>query len=207
MNTLIIPAYNEAANISRVLSVVTKMPDFREIIVVDDGSSDETSSIAATFGVRVIRVERNQGKGGAIAVGFQACGTPFLTLLDADLIGLQPHHLRSLAEPVLNGQAAMSLGLFASGRKRTDWAQKIAPAITGQRVLRRELLAGIPDLAATRFGVDLIITNHVKRMQLPIAEVFLHDVTQQMKEEKLGLVHGMAARLKMYWEILRVMGK
>lgn len=207
MNTLIIPAFNEAANIPRVLNVVTEMPDFKEIIVVDDGSSDETSQVAASFGVRVIRLEQNQGKGGAVAVGFQVSETPFLTLLDADLIGLYPYHVRALAQPVLDGKAAMSLGLFASGRKRTDWAQKLTPSITGQRVLRRELLAAIPDLAATRFGVDLVITNHVKRLELPIAEVLLHDVTQQMKEEKLGLLHGMSARLKMYWEILRVIGK
>lgn len=207
MNTLIIPAYNEAANIGRVLHVVSDMPDFQEIIVVDDGSGDRTAEVADAFGVRVIRLERNQGKGGALAAGLKACETPFLTLLDADLIGLQKHHVRALGQPVLNGEAAMSMGIFASGRFRTDWAQMIAPSITGQRVLRRELLASLPGLEKTRYGVDLALTRHAKRLGVPVAEIVLRDVTQRMKEEKLGLARGMAARLKMYWEILRVIGK
>lgn len=207
MNTLIIPAYNESRYIPHVLSVVTGMPDFKEVIVVDDGSTDQTALIAARYAVRVIRLEQNRGKGGAIAAGLETCETPFLTFLDADLIGLLPEHIRALTKPVLEDRYAMALGLFASGRKRTDWAQKLVPSITGQRVVRRELLQNLPDLGSTRFGVDLAITNHIKRMQLPIAEVIMHNVTQQMKEEKLGLARGMAARLKMYWEILRVMGR
>ncbi|GAX90561.1 glycosyltransferase family 2 protein [Effusibacillus lacus] len=207
MNTLIVPAYNEAANIPQVLRIVAEMPDFQEIIVVDDGSSDSTAEVASKFGVKVIRLEENQGKGGAIAAGVKASGTPFLTLLDADLVGLQPRHVRLLAQPVLDGEAAMSMGLFASGRLRTDWAQRIAPSITGQRVLRRELLESMPDLQTTRFGVDLALTRHVRRLRLPVAEVILHDLTQKMKEEKLGWMRGTAARMKMYWEIFRVMGK
>ncbi|MFC4768824.1 glycosyltransferase family 2 protein [Effusibacillus consociatus] len=207
MNTLIIPAYNEAANLPHVLCVVKDMDCFYEIIVVDDGSSDQTAEVANSFGVRVIRLEQNQGKGGAIAAGLRASETPFLTLLDADLIGLQPHHVEALGQPVLNGEAAMSMGIFSSGRFRTDWAQKIAPSITGQRVLRRELLESMPALETTRFGVDLAMTNHAKRLRLPVVEVILHDLTQRMKEEKLGLARGVAARLKMYWEIMRVIGK
>lgn len=202
-----IPAYNEAANIAGVLQVVADMPDFHDIIVVDDGSTDSTAEVAASFGVRVIRLAQNQGKGGAIAAGLKASDSPFLTLLDADLVGLQPKHVRLLAQPVLNGEAAMSMGIFTSGRLPTDWAQKIAPSITGQRVLRRELLESMPDLENTRFGVDLALTKHAKRLNVPVVEVLLQDLTQKMKEEKLGLARGAAARLKMYWEILRVIGK
>jgi glycosyltransferase involved in cell wall biosynthesis len=207
VNTLIIPAYNESDSIANVLGIVTKMSDFQEIIVVDDGSVDATSEVAGSFGVRVIRLQQNAGKGGAIAAGMRASDTPFVTLLDADLLGLKPSHIHALASPVLNGEAVMSLGLFASGRKRTDWAQKIAPSITGQRVLQRQVLETLPDLETARFGVDYALTKHVKNLKLPIAEVFLHDLSQRMKEEKLGLARGTAARMKMYWEILRVFAK
>jgi glycosyltransferase involved in cell wall biosynthesis len=205
MLSLIIPAYNEAHNISRVLDVVTQMDDFQEIIVVDDGSVDRTHEVAARYPVHVIRLERNQGKGAAIAAGVRAAKSPFLVLLDADLIGLTPEHIRRLTRPVMEGEAVMTMGLFARGRLATDLAQKISPSITGQRALRREVLEGLSRLEETRYGVDLMLTRHVKRLNLPVQHVWLDDVTQQMKEEKLGFSRGFAARLKMYWDILRVM--
>jgi hypothetical protein len=67
------------------------------------------------------------------------------------------------------------------------------------------VLEGLSRLEETRYGVDLMLTRHVKRLNLPVQHVWLDDVTQQMKEEKLGFSRGFAARLKMYWDILRVM--
>ncbi|GIM47836.1 glycosyl transferase [Collibacillus ludicampi] len=205
MLSLIIPAYNESQNIARVLDVVTQMNDFHEIIVVDDGSMDHTYQVASSYPVRVIRLEQNRGKGAAIAEGLKAAQCPFLVLLDADLIGLTPEHIRRLIRPVLEGEAVMTMGLFANGRFATDLAQKMTPSITGQRAFRRDVLEGLPQLEETRFGVDFVLTRHVKRLNLPVKTVFLDDVTQQIKEEKLGFSRGFVARLKMYWEILRVL--
>lgn len=207
MFSLIIPAYNESQNIGRVLDVVTRMDDFREIIVVDDGSCDNTFLVASNYPVRVIRLSQNRGKGAAIAAGIRAAKGSFLVFLDADLIGLTPEHVRLLISPVKEGKAAMTMGLFTKGRLMTDLAQRVAPSITGQRALRRDLLEGLTWLEETRFGVDLALTRHVKRLKVQIQTVFLDDLTQQMKEEKLGFSRGVIARLKMYWDILRVMSK
>lgn len=58
----IIPAYNEEKNIGLVLSVVTQIPEIGEIVVVNDGSTDRTSQIALSFGVKLIELKENQGK-------------------------------------------------------------------------------------------------------------------------------------------------
>lgn len=203
--TLIIPAYNEAENIEPVLDVVTQMPDFQQIIVVDDGSVDGTYDKIKKYPVEIIRFDLNRGKGAAIWAGVQSARSPFVMLLDADLIGLKATHLHSLIRPVVEDGAAMALGLFGAGRFATDWAQRVAPHLSGQRVLRREVLESLPLIETTRYGVEVALTRHVRQQGWPVVEVPLFDLTHRMKEEKLGYVSGFAARLRMYWDILRVL--
>ncbi|MFD2171315.1 glycosyltransferase family 2 protein [Tumebacillus lipolyticus] len=203
--TLIIPAYNEVNNIERVLDVVVKMPDFQQIVVVDDGSFDGTYDKIRSYPVESIRFEQNRGKGAAIWAGVQQARHPYVMLLDADLIGLREVHLRSLIEPVVYGDAAMSLGLFGTGRLATDWAQRVAPALTGQRVLRREVLTSLPLIESARYGVEVALNRHVRQSGLKVAAVELDRLTHQMKEEKLGLLSGFKARMRMYWDIMRVL--
>ncbi|TCP58865.1 glycosyl transferase family 2 [Tumebacillus sp. BK434] len=205
MLTLIIPAYNEAENIEAVLDVVVTMPDFQQIVVIDDGSVDGTYDKIKQYPVESIRFDHNRGKGAAIWAGVQFAQHPYIMLLDADLIGLREEHLRSLIEPVVHGDAAMSLGLFGTGRFATDWAQRVAPNLSGQRVLRREVLESLPMLEDARYGVEVALTRHVRHAGLKVAEVPLSELTHRMKEEKLGLVPGFMARMRMYWDIMRVL--
>ena len=206
MLTLIIPAYNEEENIEHVLDLVTQVDDFQQIIVVDDGSVDATYDKIKQYPVEAIRFERNRGKGAAIWAGVQVARSPYLMLLDADLIGLQLTHLERLIKPVLEDGAAMSIGLFGTGRFATDWAQRVAPNLTGQRVMRREVLESLPELEHVRYGCEALLTRHVRRKQdWRVAEVYLNDLTHRMKEEKLGVLPGFVARMKMYYDIMRVL--
>jgi glycosyltransferase involved in cell wall biosynthesis len=203
--TLIIPAYNEEENIGQVLDVVIRMDDFQQIVVVDDGSTDGTYDKIKQYPVESIRFDHNRGKGAAIWEGVKFARYPYIMLLDADLIGLREAHLRSLIQPVVYGNAAMSLGLFGTGRLATDLAQRVAPHLSGQRVLRREVIESLPMIEHTRYGVEVALTRHVKRLGLEVAEVSLDALTHRMKEEKLGLVPGFMARMRMYWDIVRVL--
>ena len=82
----IIPACNEAARIGKVLDVVRNHPLLFEIIVVDDGSADNTADVAREKGVRVVRLATNQGKSHAVAEGIAAATGSHLLMLDADLL-------------------------------------------------------------------------------------------------------------------------
>jgi hypothetical protein len=125
-----------------------------------------------------------------------------LLFLDADLLGLEPHHVRDLLQPVLKGETEMAMAVFSGGRLATDLAQKIAPFLSGQRAITRRLLERIPALSVSRFGVEVALTQYVHEHGITVRRVPWHDVTHVMKEEKLGLAKGFMARLKMYWEIL-----
>ncbi|GIV04799.1 MAG: hypothetical protein KatS3mg016_0374 [Fimbriimonadales bacterium] len=143
----IVPAYNEATRIERVLGVLTQCPSLHEIIVVNDGSLDDTATVALQFAqhqatpntppVRVINLPVNRGKGGAMFAGATATDADVIIFFDADLIGLKPEHVERILKPVLEGEVAMSIGVFRGGRLSTDMAQILVPYISGQRALLR----------------------------------------------------------------------
>jgi hypothetical protein len=104
---------------------------------------------------------------------------------------------------VVQGSADATVGLFEGGRLPTDLAQALAPFLSGQRALRRPLLGHVALEEDAGFGVELAIHRTLKKLGVRVQEVILQDVSQVLKEEKLGLYKGLAARMKMYWEILR----
>ncbi len=206
--TAVIPAFNEERTIAGVLSVLTGIEEIEEIIVVSDGSTDRTKEVAESFNVTVISLSENRGKGGAIKAGLdKSRAADVILFLDADLIGLRTSHVYSLLGPVTSGSAKMSIGIFENGRVATDLAQKVAPYLSGQRAVRREVLEEMNNLDITRFGVEMALTQLVDELDLPVEEVCLHDLTHVTKEEKMGVIKGLAARMKMYWEIVRYFAK
>ena len=200
----IIPAYNEERNIGLVLSVITQMQEITEIVVVNDGSTDKTGQIALSFGVKVIEFQENQGKSLAMWAGVKNTKAPIVFFLDGDLIGLTQEQVKDMILPIIHGYADMTLGIFCSGRSITDLAQKIAPYLTGQRAMKRWVLDGLDQQDwQTGFGIELAITRLARSSNLRIMEVPLANATHVMKEEKMGIVKGVAARAKMYWEIIK----
>ncbi len=199
----IIPAYNEEKTIGHVLAVLKNTPLINKIIVVSDGSTDNTVQVAKSYEVEVIELTENRGKGGALKAGLDNNKADVVLFLDADLIGLTPKHVHSLLEPVINDQADMTIGIFDKGRIATDLAQKMAPYLSGQRALKFPLLEQISDLDVARFGVELALNRFMESSGVRVQEVLLHDMSHVMKEEKFGVWKGMAARMKMYWEIIK----
>lgn len=200
----IIPAFNESKTIGEVLTVLQKCSLVDRIVVVSDGSSDNTVEVALEYDdVEVIELLENRGKGGAIKAGLDHIPAEIILFLDADLIGLTEAHVASLLSLVLEGKALMAVGLFEKGRVATDIAQRMAPFLSGQRALKRELLESISDLDLSRFGAEVALHRYVEEQHIPVSLVTLPDLSHVMKEEKLGLWKGIAARGKMYWEIIR----
>ncbi|MDD3839669.1 MAG: glycosyltransferase family 2 protein [Clostridia bacterium] len=200
----IIPAYNEDKTIQNVINVLKVSRLINEIIVVSDGSTDDTVNVSKRAGAKVIELETNKGKGGAMLAGVEKCNSDVMLFLDADLVGLKAHHIHNLLTPILNNEAQMTIGVFCKGRPVTDFAQKIAPFLSGQRAMRKELIENLSDLEISKFGVEVALTRYANKNSLCVKEVILEDVTHIMKEEKLGFSRGFAARLKMYWEIAKI---
>lgn len=204
--TAIIPAYNEERTIAGVVRCVKRVEQIQKVIVVSDGSTDRTAEIARECGADVIELVENVGKGGAIKAGVSECGTEIILFLDADLIGLTEQHVFDLIQPVLENQAEMTVGIFRNGRVVTDLAQKVTPYLSGQRAILKSIIEKLPNMDIARYGVEVALTRYLKKHSARVIEVDLPDMTHVTKEEKLGLVKGVQARLKMYWDIVKILG-
>ncbi len=202
----IVPAYNEEQRIGAVLDALRQCNKLDDIVVVSDGSTDNTYEVASSYpDVTAIRLPRNLGKGAALVAGVKYASADIVAFFDADLIGLTPHLAEALIQPVLEGRADMSIGIFKGGRWRTDWAQSLAPFISGQRAIYSNHVLSVPGLEQARFGAEIALGRYARKKGLVTEFVPLHGMTHPMKEEKLGRLRGTCARLKMYGEIIRFM--
>ncbi len=201
---VIVPAYNEGPRIGAVLDVLVKVDHIDEIIVVDDGSEDETASAASKHHVKVIRMESNKGKGAAMRKGADSTDADILLFIDADLVGLKPGHIDRLISPLIETEEIeMSVARFTEGRLSTNLSQRIAPILNSQRAIRRTFLDRVPEFSSSRFGVETIITTYARRSKAKVIEVEFEGVTQVMKEEKIGKIKGMKSRLDMYKDVIK----
>jgi len=113
--TVVIPAYNRSGMLARAIASAWAQEPHRpaEVIVVDDGSTDDTTAVASRSGARVVGHERNRGAAAARNTGVEAAGQPWIALLDSDDEWL-PHHLATLWSHrdgrVLAGGAAVRVG-------------------------------------------------------------------------------------------------
>jgi glycosyltransferase involved in cell wall biosynthesis len=82
--TVIIPAFDEAEAIGGVVSTLRSVASWHEVIVVDDGSSDETAAVAAAAGARVIRQPYNKGNGAAVKSGIREASGKYILIVDGD---------------------------------------------------------------------------------------------------------------------------
>jgi HAD superfamily phosphoserine phosphatase-like hydrolase len=177
----VIPAYNEASTIQKVLRTVKKVESIQEIIVVDDGSTDDTFRTAEAEGVRVIRHETNRGKGAAIKTGYAHSTGDVILFLDADLQSLTPKKITSILQPIRNDEADFVKTSFHRSRGRvTELVAKpllrivhphlnFEQPLSGQFALRRELMKDLR--IDDRWGVDIQILLQLVKNGVRTAEV------------------------------------
>ena len=185
MISVLIPAYNEAERIAATVAAVRKIPGISEILVVDDGSTDDTAKRAERAGADTVLRQANQGKGAALDVAFAlACGD-ILLLLDADL-GDTAQEAAKLLEPVRHGAAEMTIAVFPAGAGKGGGmglvvrlarqgilrltGREMQAPLSGQRAIRRHVLEAVGGFAGG-WGAEVALTIQALRQGFRVLEV------------------------------------
>jgi len=202
--SVVVPAYNEAGRIGAVLRPIVSSRLVDEVIVIDDGSDDDTAEEAKCFPVLVVSLPENRGKAAALDVGVSYAKHDTLLFLDADLVGLTTAHVEKLINRYVEEELDMAVGVFANGRKNTDIAQWINPFASGQRVLsRRHWELAKKNVEEMDYGIEMTLSKLAAKEGWRKEHIKLEGVTHVLKEEKRGFTKGILDRLKMYGDMLK----
>ncbi|MES2309837.1 MAG: glycosyltransferase family 2 protein [Verrucomicrobiota bacterium] len=192
--TVLIPFYNESATIEKILSEILLQSLVTEIIMIDDGSTDEGHQKAQLLGkndsrIKIVRHSKNQGKGAAIRTGLLQATGDFILIQDADL-EYNPNEYAALLAPLWNNEADVVYGSRFQGREshHTPYffnriGNKVLTRLSNFRtglqltdiqtcfkVFRKEILQKIT-LCENRFGFDSEITAKTAKTGARILEV------------------------------------
>ncbi|HHU33270.1 MAG: glycosyltransferase family 2 protein [Zhaonellaceae bacterium] len=210
--TVLIPAYNEADNIEKTIKALQDtVPLPRQIIVVDDGSTDATFEIARSLKVEVYRFEKNIGKGGALNRILPMIKGSIILLVDADL-GNSAREVSRLLEPVMRGDTDVAIAKFQNSKIKGFGLVKMLAKIgvyfysgktlesvlSGQRAMTRKVFERITPFT-DGYSIEVASTIRMVNWGFKVTEIpvtMTHRITGRN-------IKGFYHRGKQFWHIFK----
>jgi glycosyltransferase involved in cell wall biosynthesis len=201
---VVVPARDEAPTVAANVIAALECRYVREVIVVDDGSSDDTGERATVAGAKVLRRDPPGGvgsKAAAMALGVGASDADAILFVDADCTGLTAVHLDAICEPFVAGRADMSIGAFDYGR---FWNPQVRrwPPLSGERIVPRWLFEAVPPDKLDGYTIEVRLNEVVAERRLRTTVRTMRGVSHRTKRDKLGRVEGVRQTWRMYRSLL-----
>lgn len=210
---VVIPAYNEQERIVTTVQAVQSIAGIDKIIVVNDGSQDDTSERARSQGVQVLDLNPNRGKGGAMNAALPYIDADIIVFLDADL-GASAVEAQKIIAPVKDGAADLCIAAFPPPLKKggfglvkgtAAWAlrkagqKEVNAPLSGQRAMSREVLQAVTPFHEA-YGVELGMS-----FRALLAGFRLMEVPTTMKHNETGRdLQGFLHRGRQFRDVIRV---
>lgn len=207
----IVPVYNEEDFIVDTINNIKKIELIDEIIVVDDGSVDNTQEILKRLNVNFIRLEKNRGKGYAIKTAIKKIEFDYLVLIDGDL-GKSSEEAKKLIIPAIQNEADVIIAKFKKAKKKGGFGlvkrlankgvfhftkENINSVLSGQRVYSKKVIDSI-DFIPNRFGIEVAMTIEALKKGFRIKEVEVGMTHRETERNLKGFIH----RGKQFFNIL-----
>lgn len=203
--TAIVPVYNEEKTIGNLLDILISHDKIEKIIVVNDGSTDNTQKIITRYKskkVRTISLKKNTGKGNAIRVGTRNIKSDIILFLDADLLRIKINDIDKLINPVLCGSAAMVIGLMDKRNVISYIIMPYFPLTGGQRAILTRVFMEIRKIPLIDgWGLESVMNDYCKKKKLKIVKIKLDNI------DHVGMQHkkyGIFALLKQIYDVAMV---
>lgn len=196
----IVPAYNEEESVAHVINVIKELDYIDNVIVVNDGSSDNTEAVATDAGAKVITHQTNKGKGAAIKTGVNVSDADVVAFIDGDIKNLSSKKVDCFIRPILEGNADITKTKFAreSGRVTELTAKPLLKfffpevdyeqPLSGQFAAKRSILKKME--FEEDYGVDVGIVLDAEVRGIKIFEVDIGAIKHDMSP--LSDLHEMA---------------
>ncbi len=215
---VVLPAYNEEDIIADTIDSLTEVFDRRQILVVNDGSTDDTLRIAEEKGVMAISLDVNSGKGRAMNTAWQTVPSDIYLFVDADL-GKSAGKMSQLLPPVLEGFADMSIADIPAPRRHKGGFGLVkllanralaryagyttGCPLSGQRAIRRSLIEDIGGFE-DGYGIELDLTISALCKNYKLIEVPIRNVTHRFTGRDLA---GFKHRGRQFLHLLKTIYK
>ena len=215
--SIVVPVYNEAKTVVEAIKRVEAVNVNKEIIAVDDGSTDSSLDIlkrlASEGRIKLIRHDKNSGKGMAIKTGLKAAEGDIIIIQDADL-ETDPQDFYELIKPIINGETKAVFGYRVAKKPASIywWGGKTVSFITrllyggnvkdvnnGYKIMTRDLWQSL-NLQSNRFQICEEITAKLLKRKEKIVQVPTQYFPRTKKEgKKIGFKDGIVS----IWTLLK----
>ncbi len=214
----VVPVYNEGDKIGETISGLKKIDLIDEIVIVNDGSKDNTKEVIENLNVNTINLDKNYGKGYAMNRAIKNYEYDYIAFIDGDL-GLTSFEIEKLIYPVVSNKVDFTIAKFPEARTITNrkggfgfvkrlakrgvyfyTKKEIDTSLSGQRVYRKEVM-DIMDYIPNRYGIEVAMTIQALNGDFTFEEVPVKMSHRYTERNLKGFIH----RGKQFLNILKTL--
>lgn len=185
----VISAYNEENTVAAVVETTLKSHIIDEVILINDGSTDNTAKNSEIFlsnsKYKCIEYEKNRGKSFAMVEGVETANGDIIVFIDADILNFEEKHIKQLIIPLVNKEAGMVIGHPTENK----FDEKLNPLqmFAGERAIyKTDIIPFLEDIRTTQYGIETMLNLYYKSKGQKIKFEYLWGVYHFTKIRKAG---------------------